>query len=54
MEKRVHYNTTLNEGLLKSLKHLSVEQGVRHNDLLEEAIRDLLVKYKSKADTEKL
>ena len=42
------------EALLKEFKHLSVEQGVRHNDLLEGAIRDLLVKCKSKADTEKL
>jgi hypothetical protein len=49
MEKqRVHYNTTLDEGLLKKLKHLSVELGVRHNDLLEEAIADLVEKYAKK------
>ncbi len=55
MEKRrVHYNTTLDEDLLKGIKHLSVELGVRQNDLLEEAIRDLLVKHQNKTDTEKL
>jgi hypothetical protein len=44
-KKRIHYNTTLDETLLKDLKHLSVETRKRHNDLLEEAIQDLLKKY---------
>ena len=44
-KKRIHYNTTLNASLLKKLKFLSVEMDRRHNDLLEEAIRDLLKKY---------
>lgn len=44
-KKRIHYNTTLDETALKALKHLSVEANKRHNDLLEEAIQDLLKKY---------
>ncbi len=44
-KKRIHYNTTLNARLLKKLKFLSVELDKRHNDLLEEAIHDLLKKY---------
>jgi ribosomal protein L13 len=42
--KRIHYNTTLDVELLKQLKFLSVEENKRHNELLEEAIRDLLKK----------
>lgn len=49
MEKdRIPYNTTINKDLLKRLKLLSVELDKRHNDLLEEAIQDLLKKYESK------
>ena len=52
MEKRrVHYNTTIDQDLLKKLKHLSVELGVRHNDLLEEAIADLVEKYEKNRQT---
>jgi hypothetical protein len=47
-KKRIHYNTTLDANLLKQLKFLSVEENKRHNDLLEEAIRDLLKKYEKK------
>ena len=46
-KKRIPYNTTLDADLLKKLKFLSVETDKRHNDLLEEAIADLLKKYKS-------
>jgi len=46
-KKRIHYNTTLDADLLKQLKFLAVEKNKRHNDLLEEAIRDLLKKYKT-------
>ena len=35
--------------LLKKLKLLSVEMNKRHNDLLEEAIQDLLIKYDKKS-----
>jgi len=48
MAKRVHYTTTLRQDLLKNLKFLSVEENKRQNDLLEEAIQDLLKKYKKK------
>jgi len=47
-KNRIHYNTTLDADLLKKLKFLSVEVDKRHNDLLEEAIKDLLNKYKKK------
>jgi ribosomal protein L13 len=43
-KERIHYNTTLDVELLKQLKFLSVEENKRHNELLEEAIRDLLKK----------
>jgi len=42
---RIHYNTTLDADLLKQLKFLAIEENKRHNDLLEEAIQDLLKKY---------
>jgi predicted transcriptional regulator len=46
MEKnRSPYNTTLDNDLVKKLKFLSVEMNKRQNDLLEEAIQDLLKKY---------
>ena len=47
-KNRIHYNTTLDADLLKKLKLLSVEMNKRHNDLLEEAIQDLLKKYDRK------
>ncbi|RJP79795.1 MAG: ribbon-helix-helix domain-containing protein [Desulfobacteraceae bacterium] len=46
---RTPYNTTLDKEALKQLKFLSVEVGKRQNDLLEEAIEDLIEKYKKKA-----
>lgn len=50
MEKnRIPYNTTLDKDLLKRLKILSVEENKRQNDLLEEAIQDLLKKYEKKS-----
>lgn len=52
-KKRIHYNTTLDETLLKGLKYLSVETNKRHNDLLEEAIQDLLQKYEKKQPKKK-
>jgi hypothetical protein len=45
----MHYNTTLDTELLKQLKYLAIEKHKRHNDLLEEAIRDLLKKYDEKS-----
>ena len=46
--KRKNYNTTLKVDLIKELKILSAKTDVRQNDLLEEAIRDLLKKYGKK------
>jgi predicted DNA-binding protein len=40
-----NYNTTLQADLIKRLKILSAETDKRQNDLLEEAIQDLLKKY---------
>jgi hypothetical protein len=46
--KRKNYNTTLRVDLIKGLKMLAVVNDVRANDLLEEAIQDLLKKYEKK------
>lgn len=42
---RTPYNTTINAVLLKKLKVLAAEKEKRHNDILEEAIADILRKY---------
>lgn len=47
--ERKNYNTTLRVDLIKKLKFLAVEEDGRVNDLLEEAIEDLLKKYKKKS-----
>jgi hypothetical protein len=43
---RKNYNTTLRTDLIRDLKILSATTDRRANDLLEEAIQDLLKKYK--------
>jgi len=43
--ERKTYNTTLRTDLIKKLKILSAEEDKRQNDLLEEAIEDLLKKH---------
>ena len=43
--ERKTYNTTLRIDLIRELKILSAEKDKRQNDLLEEAIQDLLQKY---------
>jgi metal-responsive CopG/Arc/MetJ family transcriptional regulator len=48
MGKRKMYNTTLDADLLKEIKILAAQLEKRQNDLIEEALRDLLKKYKSK------
>jgi hypothetical protein len=45
-EKRKNYNTTLRTDLIRSLKILAAETDSRVNDLLEEAIEDLILKYR--------
>lgn len=53
-DQRKNYNTTLKASLIKKLKILSAETDKRQNDLLEEAIKDLLQKYEmiDKKETE--
>ena len=50
---RKNYNTTLSIDLIKKLKILAAEKDFRANDLLEEAIGDLLKKYKSRSKVSK-
>ena len=45
MGKRKIYNTTLDSELTKGVGVLAAQLGKRQNDLLEEAIQDLLKKY---------
>jgi hypothetical protein len=42
-----YINTTLDTGLLRSLKVLAARKDMRLNQLLEEALQDLLRKYES-------
>ena len=44
-KKRNSYNTTLRADLTRRLRILAAQKGKRQNDLLEEAIQDLLNKY---------
>ena len=46
MGKRKMYNTTLDIDLLREIKILAPQLDMRQNDLIEEAIRDLIKKYK--------
>jgi predicted transcriptional regulator len=42
---KITYNTRLEKDLIKRFKILAIEQDKRQNDLLEEAIQDVLNKY---------
>ena len=44
-KQRVPYNNIFDAELIKNLKILAAELDKRQNDLLEEAIQDLLKKY---------
>lgn len=46
MKRKVTYNTRMDEDLIKEFKILAIRLGKRQNDLLKEAILDLLKKYK--------
>ncbi len=48
-EERKSYNTTLRVDLVKQLRILAAQVDKRQNDLLEEAIQDLLKKYEKKS-----
>ena len=47
-KKRVPYNNIFDAELIKKLKILAAIQDKRQNELLEEAIQDLLKKYGNK------
>lgn len=49
MEKKVFFNTTLPESLLKQFKIMAINLGKRQNQALEEAIRDYLKKHEKKS-----
>lgn len=42
--RRITFNTSIHHGLLKAIKHLAADESSKMNILLEEAIRDLLIK----------
>ena len=46
------YNTTLDSELIRQIKILAAQMEKRQNDLLEEAIQDLLQKYQGKTDSQ--
>jgi len=46
MGKRKMYNTTLDSDILREFKILAAQLDKRQNEILEEAIADLLKKYK--------
>jgi len=48
MSNRKMYNTTIDAELLRQIKILAAQLEKRQNDLLEEAIQDLLDKYRGK------
>jgi len=47
MDKKVSFNTTISKELLKEFKILSIKLEKGYNQLLEEALKDILKKYKS-------
>ena len=48
-KNRRPYNTTLNSDLLKKMKILAAMKGKRYNDVIEEAMRDIIKKYRNKS-----
>ncbi len=50
MNNRKMYNTTLDADLIRQIKILAAQMEKRQNDLLEEAIQDLLKKYNMKTE----
>jgi len=48
MGKRKMYNTTLDIDLMRELKILAAKLDLRQNDLMEEAIQDLIKKCEHK------
>ncbi len=52
MGTRKMYNTTLYTKLIREIKVLAARLDKRQNDILEEAIQDLLKKYRSQDSLE--
>ncbi len=52
MNNRKMYNTTLDSDLIRQIKILAAQLEKRQNDLLEEAIQDILKKYDMKGAQE--
>jgi hypothetical protein len=48
MDKKITYNTRMSEELIKEFKILAIKLGKRQNEVLEEAIQDILKKYEKK------
>mgnify|MGYP001496406285 CR=1 FL=1 len=44
--KRQQLGARVNSELIKKIKHLAIDKGVSFNVLVEEALEDLLKKYK--------
>ena len=53
MDTKQVFSTRVNSSAIKALKHLAIDLHKSLGDLLEEAIRDLLKKYESKAPSKK-
>jgi hypothetical protein len=45
MSPKTYYNTKMEEDLIKEFKILAIKLGKRQNELLKEAMEDLLKKY---------
>jgi hypothetical protein len=48
--KKVFFNTTVPEDLIKRFKILAIQLGKRQNELLVEAIEDLLKKHEKESE----
>ncbi len=47
--KRKTYGLSLDQDLMKEIKHFAVDEDRKVNEILEEAMRDLVRKYKRKS-----
>ena len=45
---KISYNTRMEEELMKEFKILAIRLGKRQNELLEEAVKEILKKYEKK------
>ncbi len=47
-EERKQYGLRILVPLMREIQHLAIDEGRRMNDLVEEALRDLVKKYKKR------